>query len=122
MRFAPAVLLVLACAPSAPPSHVAPAGVSAREAGSVIGQTVVVSGDVVQVKTRAHGGYAYLNFGGRFPDHAFAVLIPDSVVARFGDLMRFEGHRARATGRVWLQDEKWPAMTLTDPATLELLP
>ena len=122
MRFAPAVLLLLACAPPAPPSDVAPASVSAREAGAAIGQTAVVTGDVVQVKARAHGGYAYLNFGGRFPDHAFAVLIPDSVVARFGDLMRFEGHRARATGQVWLQDAKWPAMTLTDPAALELLP
>ena len=68
MRFAPAVLLLLACAPPAPPSDVAPASVSAREAGAAIGQTVMV------------------------------------------------------TGLVWLQDAKWPAMTLTDPAALELLP
>ena len=103
MRFAPAVLLLLACAPPAPRSEVAPATLSAREAGAAIGQTVGVTGDVM-------------------PDRAFAVPIPDSVVARFGDLMRFEGHRARATGQVWLQDAKWPAMTLTDPAALELLP
>ncbi len=81
-----------------------------------------MEGTVAQVKDRAHHGFAYLNFGRAHPDESFAVLIPDSVVARFGDLTRFEGHRARATGMLWLQDAKYPAMTLTDPAALELLP
>ena len=95
---------------------------SDRDAGQAIGQTAVVVGRVVQVKARTHGGFAYLNFGGRFPDHTFAVLIPDSALTRFGDLTRFEGHEVRASGSVWLQEEKWPAMTITDPAALELLP
>ena len=87
-----------------------------------IGERVVITGPVVQVKSHAHDGTAYLNFGGRFPDHTFSVIIPDTAVARFGDLIRFEGHRARVTGTIWLQDGKYPAMTLTDPAALELLP
>lgn len=81
-----------------------------------------MTGTVAQVKDRAHHGFAYLNFERPHPVESFAVLIPDSVVARFGDLTRFEGHRARATGTLWLQDGKYPAMTLTDPAALELLP
>lgn len=87
-----------------------------------VGSRAAITGMVVQVKSRTHDGTAYLNFGGRYPAHAFSVIIPDTAVARFGDLTRFEGHRARATGLVWLQDGTYPAMTLTDPAALELLP
>jgi|ERR1041385_812547 hypothetical protein len=86
------------------------------------GARAVVTGPVVQVKSHTHDGTAYLNFGGRFPAHTFSVIIPDSAVARFGDLTRYEGHRARVTGTIWIQDGKWPAMTVTDPAALELLP
>ena len=100
----------------------APRAVADRDAREAIGSVAVVTGEVAQVKTGAHHGFAYLNFGGRFPAHTFAVLIPDSVISRFGDLTRFEGHRAQVTGLVWLQDEKYPAMTLTDPAAIELLP
>lgn len=121
----PMVLLLLALLPgcaSAPsagePRPLALADAAAREA---VGHEAVIDGQVAQVKDHAHHGFAYLNFGARFPDMTFSVLIPDSSVARFGDLTRFEGHRARATGTVWLQDGKTPAMTLTDPSALELL-
>ncbi|MEO6067720.1 MAG: hypothetical protein ABJB33_04695 [Gemmatimonadota bacterium] len=114
--------LLLACAPARPGQGVQAVAVSASTAQQAAGQVATVTGQVVQVKDHAHHGFAYLNFGGRYPDHTFSVLIPDSAVAKFGDLSRFEGHRARATGLVWLQDGKWPAMTLTDPAALELLP
>jgi hypothetical protein len=116
------VLLLTACASGTGIGVAAPASVSDAEARSAIGRVATVVGPVTQVKTRAHHGYAYLNFGGAFPAHTFSVLIPDSALARFGDLARFEGHRARATGVIWLQDEKYPAITLTDPAALELLP
>ena len=123
MRFTPAFLaLALACAPAAPARGVAPASLPDGAARGAIGQLVSVTGVVAQVKDHAHHGFAYLNFGARFPDMTFSVLIPDSSAGRFGDLTRFEGHRARATGTVWLQDGKTPAMTLTDPAALELLP
>jgi hypothetical protein len=123
MRSGPALFLLLtACAPASRGGPVAPLSVTDAGVRGAIGKVAAVSGPVAQVKTRAHHGFAYLNFGGRFPEHTFSVLIPDSVVARFGDLTRFEGHRARATGPVWLQDDKYPAMTLTDPAALELLP
>ena len=115
------LVLLLGCAPARPGQDVLPMAVSDSTARQAVGQVAVVTGQVVQVKDHPHHGFAYLNFGGRFPDHVFSVLIPDSVVSRFGDLNRFEGHRARATGLVWLQDEHWPAMTLSEPASLELL-
>lgn len=111
-----------ACASPTAPSGVAPATVTDSAAARYIGKTVRVEGMVAQVKAHAHHGSAYLNFGRPHPDESFAVLIPDSLVSRFGDLTRFEGHRARATGTLWLQDGRYPAMTLTDPAALELLP
>jgi len=88
----------------------------------VVGSTAQVVGTVVDVKDGAHHGYAYLNFGGPYPQHTFSVWIPDSVMHRFGDLQRFTGKRVRATGLVWLQNNEWPAMTLLDPKDLELLP
>lgn len=122
-RITPSLLiLALACAPVASSRAAAPMPLADGAARSAIGHPASVTGVVAQVKDHAHHGFAYLNFGARFPDMTFSVLIPDSAVARFGDLMRFEGHRARATGTVWLQDGKTPAMTLTDPASLELLP
>ena len=121
MRITPAfIALALACAPAA--RGVARVSVPDGAARGAIGRVASVTGVVAQVKDHAHHGFAYLNFGGPYPGQTFTVLIPDSSVARFGDLTRFEGHRARATGTVWLQDGKTPAMTLADPAALELLP
>jgi hypothetical protein len=127
IRVTPALfLLTIACAPTPtavpPVSVMEPLVISDSAARGAIGRTRSVDGLVVQVKAHTHQGVAFLNFGARFPDMTFAVLIPDSLVARFGDLTRFEGHRARATGAIWLQDGRNPAMTLTDPATLELIP
>lgn len=122
MRITLLLASALACAPAAPARGAAPMSLPDGEARGALGHLASVTGIVAQVKDHAHHGFAYLNFGRPHPDESFAVLIPDSVVVRFGDLTRFEGHRARATGLVWLQDEKYPAMTLTDPATLELLP
>jgi hypothetical protein len=99
-----------------------PVVIADTAAHGAVGRFSRVSGPVVQVKDHAHHGFAYLNFGARFPDMSFSVLIPDSVVTRFGDLTRFEGHHALATGTIWLQDGKTPAMTLTDPTALEFFP
>ena len=112
----------LACASPSVPGGVMPVLVTDSASARYIGRMARVEGTVAQVKDRAHHGFAYLNFGRPHPDESFSVLIPDSVVARFGDLTRFEGHRARATGTLWLQDGEYPAVTLTHPAALVLLP
>lgn len=124
MRSLAVVILLgaLACASPSASGGVTPVLVTDSAAARYIGRLARVEGMVAQVKDHAHHGFAYLNFGRPHPDENFAVLIPDSAVARFGDLTRFEGHRARATGTLWLQDGKYPAITLTDPSALELLP
>lgn len=117
-----ALLAALGCGVNPSAANVTP--VLATDAGLVryIGKRATVTGVVAEVKDRAHHGFAYLNFGRPHPDETFAILIPDSALTRFGDLGRFAGHRARATGELWLQEGKYPAMTLTDPTALELLP
>ena len=123
MRSLAFVLLgALACVSPSAPGDVTPVLVTDSASARYIGRLARVEGTVAQVKDHAHHGFAYLNFGRPHPDESFSVLIPDSALARFGDLTRFEGHRASATGILWLQDGKYPAMTLTDPAALELLP
>lgn len=116
------LLAAIGCLSPSSPGGVTPVLVTDSVAARYIGRFARVEGTVAQVKDHARHGFAYLNFGRPHPDESFAVLIPDSLVIRFGDLTRFEGHRARATGTLWLQDGKYPAMTLTDPAALELLP
>lgn len=116
------LLAALGCGVNPSAANVTPVLATDASAVRYIGRRVAVTGFVAQVKDRAHHGFAYLNFGRPHPDETFAVLIPDSAIARFGDLTRFEGHRARATGTLWLQDGKYAAMTLAEPATLELLP
>lgn len=117
-----ALVGALACAASPGPAGVSQVVAPDSAAARYIGRSARIEGTVAQVKDHAHHGFAYLNFGRPHPDESFAVLIPDSLVARFGDLTRFEHRRARATGTLWLQDGRYPAMTLTDPAALELLP
>ncbi len=108
--------LVLVAAPA-----LAAQAVPDTAARHAVGRSATVVGLVAQVKDRTHRGYAYLNFGAAYPQHTFSVWIPDSVSAKFGDLQRFQGKRVRATGEVWLQNNEWPAMTITDPKDLEIV-
>jgi hypothetical protein len=116
------LLAALGCGVNPSAANVTPVLATDATAVRYIGKRATVTGLVAQVKDHAHHGFAYLNFGRPHPDESFAILVPDSALARFGDLGRFEGHQARATGVLWLQDGKYPAMTLTDPTALELLP
>jgi hypothetical protein len=118
-------LLLLACILFAAPlvAQETPMSVVADSvAHTVLGQLATVEGTVVEVKTRARHGFSYLNLGGRFPEHRLGVLIPDSVRSRFGDLEQLLGRRIRVTGQVWMQDGKWPAITLDRPIALTVLP
>lgn len=91
-------------------------------AHTVLGQLATIEGTVAEVKTHARHGYVYLNLGGRFPDHSLGVLIPVAARERFGDLEQLLGRRIRVTGQVWLQDGKWPAVTVSQPIALSVLP
>lgn len=90
-----------------------------------VGREITVEGTVARVKPSHHRQNTFLNFGQDYPNQTFSVWVPDSANARFhGDtaLAAFTGKRVRVTGTVWLQDNKWPAMTIVDPSRLVLAP
>jgi hypothetical protein len=103
-----------AAGPPAPQGEVIPD----TAAGRYVGRTVTVEGTIANVKVSRHQGFVFLNFGAPYPSQTISAFIPDSVVARFADVERWAGRRARVTGLIWLQDGKWPALTLLDPALL----
>ncbi len=91
-------------------------------AARYVGQRVTVEGPVATVKVGRHMKAIFLNFRFPYPDHSFSAWIPDSVSGLFPDVQRLERRRVRVTGVVWLQDGKWPAVTLSKPEELEVLP
>jgi hypothetical protein len=94
-------------------------------AARYVGREITVEGTVARVKPSRHQQTTFLNFGRDYPDQTFSVWIPDSVSARFGGdsaLAPLVGKSVRARGTVWLQDGKWPAMTILEPSRLVVLP
>ena len=87
-----------------------------------VGEVVTVEGPIANVHVGAHRKTTFLNFRFRYPDHSFSAWIPDSVVGAFPGLATLEGRVVRVTGKVWMQDDKWPAITLLRPQDLEELP
>jgi hypothetical protein len=90
-----------------------------------VGREVTVEGTVARVKPSRHQQTVFLNFGSDYPAHTFSVWVPDSVRSRFGGdstLATLAGKRVRASGTVWLQDGKWPAITVVDPSRLVVVP
>jgi molybdate/tungstate transport system substrate-binding protein len=87
-------------------------------AAHYVGRVVTIEGVVAKVKIAAHRHVAFLNFGADFPRQTLSAFVPDTVWQRFGDLTKWQGKRARVTGEVWLQDGRWPAVTVTDSARL----
>jgi hypothetical protein len=83
-----------------------------------LGEVVTVEGRVNDVHVSSKRATTFMNFGGAFPDITFSAHVPDSVGARIVGLNGLGGRRVRVTGEVWLQDEKWPAITVSDPAQI----
>jgi hypothetical protein len=81
-----------------------------------VGEVVTVEGTVHDVHVSSHRGMTFMNFGGAFPNVTFSAWVPDSVGARIAGLTGLGGRRVRVTGRIWLQEEKLPAITVNDPA------
>lgn len=105
-------------APAAGPPPAQGEVITDTAAGRYVGHTVTVEGTIANVKVSAHQGFVFLNFGAPYPSQTISAFIPDSVAAKFPDVERWAGRRARVTGLIWLQDGKWPAVTLEDPALL----
>jgi hypothetical protein len=82
---------------------------------------VTVEGVVHDVHVSSQRGVSFMNFGGAFPGITFSAHVPDSVASRIAGLTGMGGKRVRVKGLVWLQDGKWPAITVTEPHQLEPL-
>jgi hypothetical protein len=87
-----------------------------------VGEVVTVEGRIANVHVGAHRKTTYLNFRFPYPEHSFSAWIPDSVVGAFPGLAALEGRTVRVTGKVWMQDGKWPAITLLRREDLEARP
>ena len=113
-------------AQAAPVTHADSAVVVPDSAAArYVGREVTVEGTVARVKPSRHQQTIFLNFGADYPNHTFSVWVPDSAAARLGGvpaLAALAGRRVRATGTVWLQDGKWPAITVADPGRLVVVP
>ena len=83
-----------------------------------VGEVVAVEGVVHDVHVASRRGISFLNFGGAFPNITFSAHVPDSIAAKIPGLTGLGGKRVRVSGKIWLQDDKWPAITVTDPAQL----
>jgi hypothetical protein len=79
---------------------------------------VTVEGTVNDVHVSSKRATTFMNFGGAFPNITFSAHVPDPVGARIPGLNGLGGRRVRVTGMVWLQDEKWPAITVNDPTQI----
>jgi hypothetical protein len=66
------------------------------EAGTHIGESVIVTGIAAQVSTM-NGGVTFINFGQRHPNSEFTVVIRPGD-KDFGDLKRFEWKQVEAEG------------------------
>ena len=90
-------------------------------AARYVGQRVTVEGLVATVKVSAHRHTTYLNFRFPYPDHSFSAWIADTLASRFPAPASLERRRVRVTGVVWMQDGKWPAVTLERPEDLVIV-
>jgi len=90
-------------------------------AARYVGQRVTVEGLVATVKVATHRHTTFLNFRFPYPDHSFSAWIADTLASRFPAPAELERRRVRVTGVVWMQDGKWPAVTLERPEDLVIL-
>lgn len=109
LRAAGALVFAVAVAP---PARAQTAVVPDTAAAGYVGQRITVEGVVATVKVSAHRHTTYLNFRFPYPDHSFSAWIADTLANRFPAPAALERRRVRVTGVVWMQDGKWPAVTL----------
>lgn len=121
-------LLALSLAAASPTMGLADAGswvkiassetISPEEAAGYVGQTATVVGIVSQVSRDQRSGNIFLNFGDRYPNHAFYAVIFDYDAGMFSGVERLEGSSVAITGTVQLYRGK-PQIIVSDPAQLE---
>ncbi len=106
--------LLLLVAPSARPPVITPA-----DAAKHVGDEVVVQGVVDQVSVSTRSETAFLNFGGRYPNHTFNAVIFRAEQPKFPGLKTYEGKAVQVRGVVIIFRGK-PEIILDEPAQLRL--
>jgi DNA/RNA endonuclease YhcR with UshA esterase domain len=89
------------------------------EAAKHVGKNVIVEGTMDQVVVSVNLT-THINFGGRYPSHAFTVTIFKANQTLFKGVKDHEGKRVRVHGVVGLYRGK-PEIVLTEPSQLEYL-
>ena len=94
--------------------------IDAKDAAQHVGETVVVSGTVVE----AHdfkGGSIVLNFGAKYPNQIFVVFIPKNLVDVTGDMHQYVGKEMVVEGKIEMYKGK-PEIKVDDVGWKNELP
>ena len=94
--------------------------ITPTEAARHVGQEVIVQGTISQITTTVNLT-THINFGGRYPNHAFTATILKARQSLFtGVRARFEGKVAEVQGTVRLYRGK-PEIMIDEPSQLRLV-
>jgi hypothetical protein len=74
--------------------------VSPSEAANHIGEEVIVEGVIFDVGYSARSDTTFLNMGGKYPNHTFTAVIPESAKPLFPEARSWEGQKVRIRGVV----------------------
>lgn len=91
--------------------------ISPPEAAHHVGQTITVEGVVAQV-SKSRKGTTFINFGGRFPNQLFQVVIFNSDSHRFSNIAALEGRAVAITGEIKMYNGT-PEIILRYPSQID---
>ncbi|CUH45429.1 hypothetical protein RUM4293_04343 [Ruegeria atlantica] len=117
MHFLPkslfAVILTFSFAVSAFAGEISP-----REAVNHVGERTTVVGVVSQVSNSGKGT-TFINFGGRYPNHVFYVVIFKKNGHKFPSVYSYKGQTLAISGRIELYKGK-PQIIVSSPDQVQL--
>ena len=90
--------------------------IAPREAAQYVGSSSTVEGVVSQV-SRSRGGTTFINFGGRFPNHAFYAVVFKKYAHKFPNLEALVGRSVGISGTIELYKGK-PQIILFSPSQI----
>ena len=90
--------------------------IDAKDAANHVGETVVVTGTVVEVH-QFKGGSIALDFDSKYPNDDFDVYIPKNLVDTTGNMHEYEGKEMVVEGTIILYKGK-PEIKLEDAGQL----
>lgn len=88
------------------------------DAKSHVGQSATIEGVVSDVHHAASGSTIFLDFGGPYPDNAFAAVIFAKDESKFADVNSLRGKTVDVTGSIQLYNGK-PEIILSQPSQIK---